>query len=312
MSRGDFEAAWRTTDHLEAVRRAQERAGTLVWQPQHLLWNGESLSGGRVLVRCNHGLGDTLQFVRFLPHLRKLARAVTLLVQPSLLELLAPLGDVRNGWTGEAPPHDLEIEVMELAYAFRCTPETLPKSVPYLPIAPLRKRAAALPMLKNDGELRVGLLWAASAWDERRSIPLEMLEPLRIVRGVRYYSLQQGAHAHDLAASRLPIEPLSRHTQEVTALAAAMLELDLIVTVDCMAAHLAGALGRPVWTLLRHDADWRWMTDRSDSPWYPTMRLFRQQREGDWRDVVDKLAAALRDASRNVIEKRLSDARSES
>jgi hypothetical protein len=293
MRRGDFEVAWRETDRLEAVRRAEERAGTLVWQPHHLLWNGEPLSGRRVLVHCNHGLGDTLQFVRFLPHLARLAHSATLLVQPPLVELLAPLGDVRNGWTSEAPVHDLEIEIMELAYTFRCTAKTLPNGVPYLPLAPLRKRAV-LPMLKRDGALRVGLLWAASEWDELRSIPLSLFDGLRHLGQVRYYSLQQGMHAAEAAASRLPLEPLAEHTHEIKALAAAMLELDLIVTVDCMVAHLAGALGRPVWTLLRHEADWRWMADRADSPWYPTMRLFRQSREGDWRAMMEEVEAALR------------------
>jgi hypothetical protein len=149
-------------------------------------------------------------------------------------------------------------------------------------------------MTRHPGELRVGLLWAGSDWDARRSIPLKLLNALRHLSGVRFYSLQQGPHALDTATSRLAIEPLARHTREVSALAAAMLELDLIVTVDCMAAHLAGALGRPVWMLLREHADWRWMTQRTDSPWYPTMRLFRQEREGEWSGVVEQVAEALR------------------
>jgi hypothetical protein len=298
MRRGDFEAAWRETDRVELVRRAEERAGGFVWQPHNLLWNGEPFAGRRVLLRCNHGLGDTLQFARFLPKLRAIARELTVLVQPALVDLLSEeesFGNVRNGWTKDAPPpHDVAIEIMELAYAFRCTTETLPNEVPYLPTTAVRRRAAGLPITSRAGELRVGLLWAASEWDTRRSIPLPLLDVLEDIGGVRYFSLQQGGHAREWTRSRLAVEPLSEHTQAVAAAVAAMLELDVIVTVDCMAAHLAGALGRPVWMLLRHEADWRWMQARADSPWYPTMRIFRQPREGAWEPVVEEVAEALR------------------
>jgi hypothetical protein len=297
MRRGDFETAWRETDRVELVRRAEERAGRLIWQPHHLLWNGAPFAGQRVLVRCDHGLGDTLQFARFLPKVRAVARELTVLVQPALVDLLSAeetFGNVRDGWTKDPPPaHDVAIEVMELAYAFRCTTETLPKAVPYLPIGALRQRAAELPIARRGGELRVGLLWAASDWDTRRSIPLPLLDALQHVRGVHYYSLQQGLHAQEWTHSRLAIQPLSEHTQAVTDAAAAMLEMDLIITVDCMAAHLAGALGRPTWMLLRHDADWRWMKNRADSPWYPTMQIFRQPAEGAWEPVVEEVAEAL-------------------
>jgi hypothetical protein len=298
MRRGDFEGAWRETDRVELARRAEERAGRYVWQPHHLLWNGEPFAARRVLVRCNHGLGDTLQFARFLPKVRAVARELTVLVQPTLVELMSQdesFGEVRNGWTKDPPPtHDVAVEIMELAYAFRCTAETLPKSVPYLPAHALRERATGLPIPKGRGELRVGLLWAASEWETRRSIPLRLLDALERIEGVRYFSLQQGRPADECGASPLDIQPLSQHTQAVADAAAAMLQLDLIVTVDCMAAHLAGALGRPVWMLLRHEADWRWMQHRADSPWYPTMRIFRQPREGAWEPVVEEVAAALR------------------
>src|SRR4051812_16998555 len=143
MRRGHFAAAWAETDRVEMPRREQERRGQLVWQPHHLLWSGEPFDGRRVVIRCNHGLGDTLQFVRFVPRVQTVARAVTLMAQPALVDLLraAPeFGEVRNGWSDEPlPAHDAEVEIMELAYAFRGTPETLSTTVPYLPIV----RAAA-------------------------------------------------------------------------------------------------------------------------------------------------------------------------
>ena len=298
MRRGDFAAAWEETDRIERKRRARERAGRLEWREHHLLWNGQPFSGRRVLIRCNHGLGDTLQFLRFIPWVCAIARAVTLLVQPALLPLLhgtRQFGEVRNGWSGgPIPPHDIEIEIMELAYAFRCTAQTLPSQVPYLPLELIRRGPPPLPRVSESGrEYRVGLLWAASDWDPRRSIPLRMFNALCPLTGVRFYSLQQGAHAAEQADSRLPLHPLGAATGDIAQAARAMLHLDLILTVDSMPAHLAGALGQNVWLLLRHHADWRWQEQRADSPWYPTMRLFRQPQPDAWEPVLENVAAAL-------------------
>jgi hypothetical protein len=298
MRRGAFEAAWRETDRIEAPRRADQAAGRLVPHPDHLLWDGAAFHGQRVLVRCNHGLGDTLQFIRFVPQLREIASHVTVLVQPHLVELLQceAFGDVQNGWTDAAPPaHDVQVEIMELPYAFRSTIETLPRRVPYLPLDNVRAFAGAIPPLARDGCARVGLVWGSSEWDPSRSIPLRCMEPLAHVPAVEFFGLQQGAHAEPASEAPFALSVLSPYTAHIAAAAAAMLELDLVVTVDCMIAHLAGALGRPVWVLLKREADWRWMNDRADSPWYPTMRLLRQEREGDWSGVVRLVADGLRD-----------------
>jgi hypothetical protein len=297
MRRGDFEAAWRQTDRIEAPRRARQRDPGFVREPQHLTWNGEPFEDRDVLVRCEHGLGDTLQFIRYVPLLRQRARSVTVLVQPALLTLLDgsdEFGNIRDGWSDAPPPrHDVEIEVMELPYALRSMPQSVPATIPYLPVDAIRARAAQLPPIERDGALKVGLVWAASDWDRTRSIPLDALAPLGRVPGVRFYSLQQGEQAAAYADAPFAIEPYSTHTGEIAAAAAAMLELDLVITVDAMAAHLAGALGRPVWALLKHRADWRWMDAVPRSPWYPTMRLFRQVHEGDWSAVADAAAKAL-------------------
>lgn len=294
MRRGDWEAAWRETDRIERPRRLRQRQGSFVREPQHLRWDGTPLDGRSVLVRCEHGLGDTLQFIRLVPDLSRRAREVTVLVQPHLLGLLEGLrglGTVRNGWTGEpAPPHDVEIEIMELPYALRTRIDTLPPPCP-----DLAKNAGKLGFaLPKDGRLNVGLLWSASDWDRSRSVPLGTLAPLLRTADARFFSLQQGDAADDPLVGELGIVPLSRHTGDVVAAAAAMLELDLVVTVDAMAAHLAGSLQRPTWLLLKQDADWRWMEARGDSPWYPRMRLFRQRKPGDWNGVAASVADALR------------------
>jgi hypothetical protein len=295
MRRGDWAQAWRQTDRTELPRRAHQTSGSLRWQPRHLVWDGTPFAGRRVLVRCEHGLGDTLQFIRFVPAIHAVARQVVVRMQPQLLPLFqgAPqLGEVCNGWTDEPPPvHDVQIEVMELAYAFRSTPQTVPPPYPHLN----RRVAGRLPVkLSGDGRLRVGLLWAASEWDPSRSVRLSDLEPLLALPQASFFSLQQGDAAGVAAAARMGVQPLSDHTGDIVAAAAAMLELDLVITVDAMLAHLAGTLGRPTWVMLKHEADWRWMLDRADSPWYPGMRLWRQSRPGDWGPVVKEMAATLR------------------
>jgi hypothetical protein len=229
--------------------------------------------------------------------LAKIARTVTVLVQPPLVRLLSAhpgFGEVRNGWTEEPLSEDrVEIEIMELAYAFRVTRKTLPRVVPYLDHSHVQTLTRPLPQFNDRGGLRVGLLWAASDWDPSRSIQLTALEPLRDVADVQFYSLQQGAAEADSACSQIGIVPLSPHTRDIVEAAAVLLQLDLLITVDSMAAHLAGALGRPVWLLLQQHADWRWMQHSRHSHWYPTMRVFRQ-RDNRWESVVHEVACALR------------------
>lgn len=291
MRRGDYAQAWHQTDRIELARRERQRRPGFERGPQHLRWDGSPFKGRSVLVWCEHGLGDTLQFIRFVPPLCALAREVHLMVQPPLVRLLsgAPgLGTVHDGWADRPlPAYEVEIEVMELAYAFRPSTDTLPP--PYRDL----QLPAHPPFEAPAGSRNVGLLWSASDWDTTRSLPLAALRPLTEVPGLRFFSLQQGEAAQDPRVVQMGIVALSPRTAEIGAAAAAMRALDLIITVDGMAAHLAGSLGRPTWVLLKHDADWRWMTDREDSPWYPGMRLFRQAEAGDWDGVVSRVRQAL-------------------
>ncbi|MGG5809366.1 glycosyltransferase family 9 protein [Falsiroseomonas sp. CW058] len=279
MRRGAWEEAWRIGD----AALARPRDWTL---PRHLqaVWDGSPVAGRRVLVRCYHGLGDTIQFIRFVPALRAMAVEVATWAQPALIPLLrtmpgiGPLLPLHDG----APDggHDLDVEVMELAHLLRVTPAALPACVPYF--HPPRR---ALP----PGALHVGLVWQAGDWDPSRTVPPALLAPLADIPGVALHILQRGPALADWPAEAGTVDG-SDDVLEAASLVAA---LDLVVSVDSMPAHLAGALGRPVWTLLRHDADWRWMEGRDDSPWYPTMRLFRQARPGDWAGVAARVAAAL-------------------
>jgi hypothetical protein len=291
MRRGEFARAWEISDRVLAARRA-----TPCWHlPRHeqYVWGGTPFDGRDVLVRCYHGLGDTIQFARYLPLLRARARRVTLWIQPPLIPLvgtidptieLVPLHDGEPGVS-----YEVDLEIMELPHAFRTTLETLPHAVPYLHV-----ERARLPA--RDG-LRVGLVWRAGDWAEHRSIPFERLGPL-VALPVTWYVLQGWPGLAERPAGF----GIVAGEHDVHELARVIRALDLVITVDSLAAHLAGALGVPVWTLLHASCDWRWMIDRDDSPWYPTMRLFRQRREGDWDDAVARVARAL---DRRITQRRV-------
>jgi hypothetical protein len=284
MRRGDFVAAWMVSDEV-LRRRIESDDGCWDW-PRHLqyVWRGGALRDKRVFVRCYHGLGDTIQFIRFAAPLRQLARHTIFWVQPQLLELAkaAPGVDRAIPLHDGAPDvaYDLDIEIMELPHALRITPQMLGRSVPYLFVG----QAGVVSSRK-----RVGLVWRAGTWNPSRSIPVELLMRARELAGLDLISLQLDAEPAEIAA----LGATDWRSANVCQLATRLMTLDLVITVDTMAAHLAGALGRPVWTLLPADCDWRWMEGRSDSPWYPSMRLFRQRQAGDWQKVLDDVIAGL-------------------
>ncbi|MFL6796702.1 MAG: hypothetical protein ACJ8F3_04750 [Xanthobacteraceae bacterium] len=288
MRRGDFTGAWAISDALlhERLRRGERpHVG-----PRHLqwIWNGEPLIGKRVLVRCYHGLGDTVQFVRFAAPLRALAKEVIVWAQPPLVPLVATAAGVDRA----LPLHDgvpevsfdAEIELMELAHALRVDANAIRRETPYLFPA---RRASTLS--RSPTELLVGVVWRAGDWDERRSVPAALLAPLARLPGLRLCSLQCGTPGAD--ASLIPAQDVSSLDVETTA--ANLRALDLFICIDTFAAHLAGALGIPTWVLLHSDCDWRWLSEGSECLWYPSVRLFRQSREGECGSVIEEVAAAL-------------------
>lgn len=266
MLAGDFEAAWQSSDRVLA-----ERAGAPSWHlPRHerWAWDGRPLDGRDVTIACFRGLGDTLMFLRYVPLVRAIARRVVVYAQESLLPLLeASIGGVAWRVLTDDEPENLTVELMELPHLFRTTLATIPRQVPYLHAEPAQIDRA-------DGARHIGVVCRSGDWDSRRDVPRELMESLA-VPGVVLHPLQKEDVDTPLATARL------------------MRALDLVVTIDSMTAHLAGALGVPVWTLLHADPDWRWMRGRADSPWYPTMRLFRQERAGEWAPVIDRVRAEL-------------------
>lgn len=301
MLRGDFASAWRLADADRERRRLAGITGA-DW-PRHMrpVWNGADPAGARVLVRCYHGLGDTIFFARYLPMLAGRAARVCVEAQPELIPLLRTLpGNIDLVPLAEEdhPPArfgcDVEIDITELAHAFCTTLGTIPAPIRYLRAAPERTAEAAQRLSAAPEGLRVGLVWTAGAWKPERSVPLERLARLAAIPGIALVNLQRGPDYRRWreAPALLPMIELFE-TDDIADAAATVAVLDLVVTVDTMVAHLAGALGAPVWLMLHFAADWRWLLDRSDSPWYPTMRLFRQKRSGGWDPVVAEIAAAL-------------------
>ena len=290
MLLGEFAAAWRESDAIRGRGSPDP----------HRFWNGERVEGRRVMLRCLHGYGDAVQMLRYLPQLRALAAEVTVEVPPRLLSL-APFFEGMDRcvtWGEEAPARapewDVQIEIMELPYLFRTELAQLPLATGYLklPGDVLRTAAGSLGSRQRP---RVGLVWAAGEWNPTRSIPFSAMAALTEERGIEFWSLQGGEARQD-AASLLRAGQLGdgeRGGGGIVALASTIAQLDLVITVDSLAAHLAGALQRPAWVLLQQYADWRWMEGREDSPWYPSLRLFRCGAGESWEALVERVRLEL-------------------
>ncbi len=291
LQQGDWERGWRD---YEWRFRQKEHVVRLFDRPR---WQGESLDGRTILVHAEQGLGDTIQFVRFLKPLRRLGCRVVFETQPRLVTLLGAVEGVDTliARGDRRPEHDFQIELMSLPYRLGVTLPALPAEVPYL------RADESLVRLWRErmgraGSRRIGLVWRGNTnnkLNRRRSLALDHFHPLASLPGVAFYGLLRDVPAAELAASPFAITNLEAAANTPSDTAAIMTNLDLVITVDTMTAHLAGALARPVWVLLAHTADWRWMSDRDDSPWYPTMRLLRQRRRGDWTELIDRLKQAL-------------------
>jgi hypothetical protein len=286
MRRGDFATAWSISDEV-LQRRVRDGEVCDDWpRNTQFIWRGKPLAGQRVFVRCYHGLGDTLQFVRLLAIPRLRAAEITLWAQPQLLTLLKTVRGIdRLLPLHDGEPdldYDVDVEIMELPHALRLDLADLPGPLPYIYVSGPQQRRRTVQ--------RVGICWQAGDWRTERSIPSETLRPWSTLRGVRWFNL-----TYPSVRCELPAAPVA--CRDLAELAVRLRLLDLVITVDTMVAHLAGALALPVWLLLDHDPDWRWMSDRDDSPWYPTMRLFRQSSPGDWQGVIAEVQRELLRAS---------------
>ncbi|MGI8742582.1 MAG: glycosyltransferase [Bryobacteraceae bacterium] len=275
MLLGNFERAWKESDQTGASFR-----GTL------------PVTGGRLLIRCLRGLGDAIQFLRYARELREHCDHLTVYAPSRLLPLCPFISGIDEAISVDSPlngsDYDYEMECSDLPYVFRTTQSTIPSGRGYLR-SPVERVSAGCDRLK------IGIAWAAGSWNPGRSIPLDLFEPLTRIPGLALYSLQRGPEAGQLRAfaHREAVLDAESEAGDIVDTMAVVAKLDLVISVDTMVAHLAGALGRPVWTLLPHAADWRWMLDRCDSPWYSSMRLLRQTSPGDWGGVVNRVTKRL-------------------
>ena len=292
---GDFDQGWRQYEWRWLRQDAAAFRRNFV-QP---LWLGaESLAGKTILLHADQGLGCALQLVRYLPMVARAGANVILEVHRPLVRLLQQATDAAAVCTrGDAlPPFDRHCPLMSLPLAFGTTVETIPMEVPYL-AAPPADLARWAELGAERGPMRIGLAWAGNkgpANDHNRSVPLRSLLPLLGLPGLRFVSLQKALRDGDeTILDEANVPRLGEGLQDFADTAGLVSQLDLVISVDTAVAHLAGALAKPVWIMLPFSADWRWFLDRTDSPFYPTARLFRQTAIDDWDGVVASITAAL-------------------
>jgi hypothetical protein len=300
LSMGRLEEGFQEYECRWAVEAMGEGAPALP-QPR---WTGQALHGETVLLWAEQGFGDTLQFCRYAPMVAAAGGRVVLVVPKALRRVMTTLGGVAELLTEEddvLPPFDYHCPLLSLPFAFGTGMESIPAPVPYLCGDPASWKG----VLNGLAGLKVGLVWAgksrteqphAVAVDQRRSMRLADMAPLLDVPGCSFVSLQLGPPASQMQGmAKSGLHDVLDRLTDWADTAGLMLGLDLVIAVDTAVVHLAGALGRPVWMLNRFDSCWRWLRDRDDTPWYPTLRQFRQTRRGDWAGVIDRVRVALAD-----------------
>jgi len=296
LAQGDFLRGWEECEWRWKFKDAASPPRAFTQLP----WDGSPLEGRTLLLHAEQGFGDAIQFIRYLPLAAQRGGKIILECPPELQRLFQTMASdlpiVARG--GTLPAFDAHCPLLSLPRVFSTDLSNIPGTVPYLRADPA---AAATWRERLDGHgssLKVGLVWASSPsfkHDRKRSLRLASLAPLADVPAVQFYSLQKGAAAAEASAPPTGMEliDLAEELKDFADTAALVANLDLVIAVDTSVAHLAGAMGKPVWTLLSFIPDWRWLLDRSDTPWYPTMRLFRQPRLTDWAPVIADLVAQL-------------------
>jgi len=292
---GEFSDAWQYYEARWEATPTPRR-----WTCSQPLWDGRPLKDSTILLHTEQGYGDSIQFVRFAEDVVARVGKVLLLCGVSLKRLFLSVKGTAGVFTegDELPPFDCHCPLLTLPKIFGVTLATIPRSIPYLaPQAPDIGRWRTRLGCRSD-KMRVGLAWAGRQWpyhNRKRSIGLAALAPILSVPGIECFSLQFGAGSEQTAeySSREGLIDLTDEHRDFADTAALVSQLDLVITCDTAVAHLAGALAIPVWVALPYAADWRWLLIREDSPWYPTMRLFRQKKPNDWSAPVAEIKAAI-------------------
>jgi tetratricopeptide (TPR) repeat protein len=287
---GHFEWRWRVKKNFPWPRRKFS-------QP---MWDGGDLAGRTIYLHTEQSAGDSIQFIRFLPMVLQRGGRIIVECQRSLHRLFQGKWDVAQ-WLSpgeEMPAFDVYCPLLSLPFVLEITPQSLPAEMPYLRADPDESQMWR-EKLSETGPMKVGLVWAGSAsepQDRKRSISLSQFSPLGDIPGVRYFSLQTGWAAGQMQDqnAEMKITDLGGELTDFAVTAAVIHSLDLVITVDTAVAHLAGAMGRPVWTLLPYVPNWRWTATGEATPWYPSMRLLRQTKLGNWGEVISRVTGELR------------------
>jgi tetratricopeptide (TPR) repeat protein len=272
-------------------------------------WQGEDITGKNLLLWCEQGFGDTLQFIRYAELCKQRGARIILSCPPALRPLLKNcpfIDELPDSITEKS--FDVHAPLMSLPYIFGTLVETIPAKIPYLFVSDATRNRWEDKVPQTPG-LKVGLVWAgnprenqinAHMADRRRSVTLDALQPLLAVPGVQFYNLQMGAAAAQMDAlgARDRFIDLMGDVKNFEDTGAIVEKLDLVISVDTSVVHLAGGMGKPIWVLSRYDACWRWLQNHADSPWYPTARIFGQEKPGDWSGVIERVTAALKEKIR--------------
>ena len=292
---GDTERGWKKYEYRwEGAENSRPRRNFS--QPNWL--GNSSIAGKTILIHAEQGYGDTLMVCRYVPRVAALGARVILEVPSALLRLMEGLEGVSmivpRG--ADIPAFDIHCPIMSLPLAFKTRLDTIPDTIPYLQVP--KEDIGHWHAKLGNGGFKVGIAWAGSTafkQDRDRSITLKNILPVCSVQGPKYFSIQKLLRDGDVAIlhANPQILQLGEDLADFQETAAAMMSLDLIISSDTSIVHLAGALGKPVWVLLPFKPDWRWLLDRSDSPWYPTARLFRQRQRGDWVSVTNEVRSEL-------------------
>jgi ADP-heptose:LPS heptosyltransferase/Tfp pilus assembly protein PilF len=298
LAQGEMDPGWVEYEWRNQTEAGRGQLPRITSAP----WTGMRIPGGKILLIGDQGYGDTIQFARFIPMVAERCEEVLLGCSAEMAPLLARVPGVSHSFHrwNEIPGHAAYCRLSSLALIFHTTLETIPNRVPYLTPDPARvdRWASWLQANHPSGTLRIGLAWSGRPShpnDRRRSLRLDQLAPIASAGPARFISLQKPLPPHDAARfAHFPgLVDLSGELSEFDDTAALVANLDLVITVDTSIGHLSGALGKPTWIMLPKASDWRWLLQRSDSPWYPNVRLFRQHAPGAWDSVISDVAAAL-------------------
>ena len=296
LLRGNFAEGW---SGYESRFKRKKWRNIYPFRLEMPRWDGAPFAGKRLFVHSEQGFGDSLQFVRYLPMVKERGGEVVFETVKPFMDLFKDLKGVDillegPAGTRQAIDCDLYVPLLSLPGIFETRLETIPSRVPYLFAEPRKVRYwhDKLP----GTHFKVGLVWTGKATDRRRACPIEELSPLLKIPGVEFVGLQKGAPAKEVSVlpEEMAFRNIGEEFEDFSDTAAAIEHLNLIISIDTSVAHLAGAMGKPAWVLLHMSPDWRWLMNRSDSPWYPTMRLFRQSRPGHWDNAIRRMERELR------------------